>query len=307
MHDPAYAFSKGSVVVFDAVEASLSPGPYGEPGTNYSAGNPDYAKLRLDPDRFRVSGAVPGLLRALAPWLSAAAEGQEAASADFGQVLVGAADLPDGSRSASATSFVQTAGILSDSTAYVVGDYPTETESSLPGLIRDPAGSDPAAAFVDGEPTGPAAPPTYPGCDTPDIVLDNGQRWAACNVGATTAYVGGAGQPYPTPSTARTAAQKAYLGAFFQWGRNEDVTDLGTTATRAAAGSTSSTVVGSFVTSSTSPYDWIATQNGNLWGAYPPPSARGRSRTGRRPTARSCAVPAPPDTTSRRRPSGTPP
>ena len=103
-------------------------------------------------------------------------------------------------------------------------------------------------------------------CDTPDIVLDNGQRWAACNVGATTAYVGGAGQPYPTPSTARTAAQKAYLGAFFQWGRNEDVTDLGTTATRAAAGSTSSTVVGSFVTSSTSPYDWIATQNGNLWG-----------------------------------------
>ena len=67
-------------------------------------------------------------------------------------------------------------------------------------------------------------------CDTPDIVLDNGQRWAACNVGATTAYVG---QPYP--SAAPTLAHKAYLGALYQWGRNEDVTALATTSTRAAA------------------------------------------------------------------------
>ena len=107
-----------------------------------------------------------------------------------------------------------------------------------------------------------AAATTYPGCDTPDIALVNGQTWAACNVGATTAYDG---QAYPS-GTAPTAAQKSYLGALFQWGRNEDVTNLGTTATLAAAGSTSSTVVGSFVTSSTLPSDWIATQNGNLWG-----------------------------------------
>ena len=67
-------------------------------------------------------------------------------------------------------------------------------------------------------------------CDTADIVLANGQRWAACNVGATTAYVG---QPYP--SAAPTLAHKAYLGALYQWGRNEDVTALATTSTRAAA------------------------------------------------------------------------
>jgi uncharacterized protein (TIGR02145 family) len=28
----------------------------------------------------------------------------------------------------------------------------------------------------------------YPGCDTDDIVLDNGQVWSACNVGATKSY-----------------------------------------------------------------------------------------------------------------------
>jgi len=26
----------------------------------------------------------------------------------------------------------------------------------------------------------------YPGCDTDDIILSNGQRWAACNVGGAT-------------------------------------------------------------------------------------------------------------------------
>ena len=105
-------------------------------------------------------------------------------------------------------------------------------------------------------------------CDTPDIVLDNGQRWAACNVGATTAYVGGAGQPYPSATATRTAAQKAYMGAIFQWGRNDDVTaGPSNFVTKAPAGTSASGVGHSnFIRSSSSPYDWIATQNGNLWG-----------------------------------------
>ena len=149
VHDPAYAFSPSSVVVFDGVSVPLVPGPYGAPGTNYSAGNPDWAKLRLDPDRFRVSGAVPGLLRALAPWLSAAA-------ADVGQVLVGAADFSeDGSTT---ESFVQTAGILSDSRAFVVGDYPAAAEGSVAGLIKDPGDPVGTAPLVDGASTGGAEP-----------------------------------------------------------------------------------------------------------------------------------------------------
>jgi uncharacterized protein (TIGR02145 family) len=43
----------------------------------------------------------------------------------------------------------------------------------------------------------------YPGCDTDDIKLSNGQVWAACNVGATKAGTG----------------VESY-GSYFQWGRN---------------------------------------------------------------------------------------
>jgi hypothetical protein len=43
----------------------------------------------------------------------------------------------------------------------------------------------------------------YPGCDTDDIVLSNGQVWSACNVGATKAGTG----------------VESY-GSYFQWGRS---------------------------------------------------------------------------------------
>ncbi len=76
--------------------------------------------------------------------------------------------------------------------------------------------------------------PRYPGCDAPDIVLSNGQRWAACNVGAKKAY---AGQAYPSGDEP-TPVQKEYLGAYFQWGRNDDVTSGSSTAVLAAEGTT---------------------------------------------------------------------
>ncbi len=43
----------------------------------------------------------------------------------------------------------------------------------------------------------------YPGCDTDDIILDNGQVWSACNVGVSKAGTG-----------------IASYGPFFQWWRN---------------------------------------------------------------------------------------
>ena len=72
-HDSAWALDPSSVVVFDGVPAMLVPGPYGAPGTNYSAGNPDWQKLKLDPESFRVSFSVPSprLLRLLSGGFSA--------------------------------------------------------------------------------------------------------------------------------------------------------------------------------------------------------------------------------------------
>lgn len=52
----------------------------------------------------------------------------------------------------------------------------------------------------------------YPGCDTDDIVLDNGQVWAACNVGAPVAYSGTviSGVNVPLATTDQ-------IGRYFQW------------------------------------------------------------------------------------------
>ena len=33
----------------------LVPGDWNAPGTNYSAGNPDWAKLKMNPDKFKIS------------------------------------------------------------------------------------------------------------------------------------------------------------------------------------------------------------------------------------------------------------
>lgn len=106
----------------------------------------------------------------------------------------------------------------------------------------------------------PAPVPTYPGCDTKDIVLTNGQRWAACNAGARSAYVG---QAIPTGRVPNDT-EKAYLGAFYQWGRNVDVTNAA-----AVTGSLSAATAASetrFITNGSSPYDWLSVQDDNLWG-----------------------------------------
>ena len=64
---------------------------------------------------------------------------------------------------------------------------------------------------------------TYPGCDTPDTAVWSStglQIWAVCNAGATTAYTG---QMYPS-DIAPTIEQEAWMGGYYQWGRNDDVT-----------------------------------------------------------------------------------
>ncbi len=54
-HDPNMALSGGAVIVFDGFPVALAGGEWDMPGTNYSAGNPHYEKLKLDSEKFRTS------------------------------------------------------------------------------------------------------------------------------------------------------------------------------------------------------------------------------------------------------------
>ena len=92
------------------------------------------------------------------------------------------------------------------------------------------------------------------------MVLLNGQKWAACNVGAQYANADTAGAV--TALTVGTSGWKDRYGSFFQWGRNKDVTTGSTTAGPLAADNTPN-----FITDS--PLDtgnWLAVNDPNLWG-----------------------------------------
>lgn len=55
VHDPAYALTGSAYVVFGTNSAMLVPGDWSAPGTNYSAGNPDWVKLKMNPEKFKIS------------------------------------------------------------------------------------------------------------------------------------------------------------------------------------------------------------------------------------------------------------
>lgn len=87
-------------------------------------------------------------------------------------------------------------------------------------------------------------------------------------MGAANAWTGGVAiTDCSAGATDCDASIRNTLGSYFQWGRNEDVTALGSTATQSSTG-TSSTVVGSFVKGAVNNYDWLvdASKNDNLWG-----------------------------------------
>lgn len=114
VHDPAYALTGSAIVVFDGAPVMLAGGDWNAPGTNYSAGNPDYAKLKLNKEKFKIS-----LFRSFL---------EAFAAADPKYVLVGTADVVVGSGSnARSRSFTQTAVMLANGTALVSGDFPSQT------------------------------------------------------------------------------------------------------------------------------------------------------------------------------------
>ncbi|MFB0965342.1 MAG: type II secretion system protein [Patescibacteria group bacterium] len=45
----------GAFVYLDGTQTTLTGGDWNVSGTNYSAGNPDYAKLKLNPEKFKTA------------------------------------------------------------------------------------------------------------------------------------------------------------------------------------------------------------------------------------------------------------
>lgn len=120
IHDPNYALS-GGVVVFDGNSSSLAGGDWNQPGTNYSAGNPDYSKLRINREKFKISRSE-GLVSDVFQKFQAFA----ATNADPTYLLVGAVDVTRTVEGKTKIrSYGQVAGLLPSKTETVIGDYPS--------------------------------------------------------------------------------------------------------------------------------------------------------------------------------------
>lgn len=111
----------------------------------------------------------------------------------------------------------------------------------------------------------------YPWCDTEDIELSNWQIWSACNVWATEAFTwinltNVCDDPWC--STDPYANLHNLLWGYFQWWRDDDVSSSNFTWTLALSWTISNTLWHNlFIKPSSTPRDWIATPNINLWWA----------------------------------------
>ena len=68
---------------------------------------------------------------------------------------------------------------------------------------------------------------TISGCNTPDIAVWSGsnvQIWAACNMGATSAYTGITIINCSNAGSDCDSSIRYTIGSYYQWGRNDDVT-----------------------------------------------------------------------------------
>ncbi|MFB0964132.1 MAG: hypothetical protein QMC36_00200 [Patescibacteria group bacterium] len=59
VHDAAAALTGAAVAYVDGSPVTLTGGDWNQAGTNYSAGNPDWTKLKLNPEKFRLSRRPP--------------------------------------------------------------------------------------------------------------------------------------------------------------------------------------------------------------------------------------------------------
>lgn len=180
-HDSAAALA--GKITFGGMTVVLTGGAWNVPGTNYSAGNPRWDLLRLNPDKFRVSSAFGGYAE------------PAFAAYDSGAVTVGAVDAsiqPTASgKKRTASVFQVAAASPASKKISTMGNYSPTSDTDLSGLVKDTASTLAFASMVEGGTVGVfsgGGGSQYPGCDTPDIILSNGQVWAACNVGASNAW-----------------------------------------------------------------------------------------------------------------------
>ena len=88
-------------------------------------------------------------------------------------------------------------------------------------------------------------------CTGPNEVLSAGQCWMDRNLGAS--------------QVATSSTDSAAYGDLYQWGRLKDGHESRTSLTTTTLSGSDNPGHGSFITSSSSPYDWRSPQNDNLW------------------------------------------
>ena len=130
MHDPAAALTGAAVAYVDGSPATLTGGDWNVSGTNYSAGNPDWAKLKLNPDKFRLS-----VRPSLGGFGSLASLPYVFASYDSKSISIGAVEAalaPTASGRNRSASFFQVAGTApATGLVSVSGNFPAPTAAQV--------------------------------------------------------------------------------------------------------------------------------------------------------------------------------
>ncbi|MFZ3232150.1 MAG: hypothetical protein WA194_01175 [Patescibacteria group bacterium] len=115
--------------------------------SNYTAGKPDFKKLKLNPDKFRISasGLPGGTLGVISRATGFGADSVEAAY-DANSLMAAGADFMTAGANGKkrVTSYVQTAGVSpATKLASVMGDFPTSNvpAGNVSGLFRAEPGS----------------------------------------------------------------------------------------------------------------------------------------------------------------------
>jgi hypothetical protein len=124
---------------------TLTGGSYGTAGTAYTAGTPDWNKLRLDPSRFTAQAALPS-------WSPV-----QTAEAGSATPYAGAADVTDGSNGATGRARYRyySQAALQDSAGawHVAGNWPgSSVPGTSSGLIADPTDATRSLAVTDSAP-----------------------------------------------------------------------------------------------------------------------------------------------------------
>ena len=92
---------------------------------------------------------------------------------------------------------------------------------------------------------------SQPKIEVPVVTSLTGRIWMALNLGAS--------------QVATSSTDPAAYGTLYQWGRFGDGHQYRSSATTATLSSSDAPGHGSFITVSSSPYDWRSPQNHNLW------------------------------------------